>query len=57
MGNADVFRSNTPFGQCTAGQAVVSVGGMAQVLNERALKITDWLVDVVDADRTQFVRN
>jgi hypothetical protein len=30
---------------------------MAQVLNERALKITDWLVDVVDADRTQFVRN
>ena len=43
-----VFGTNTPFGQCTAGQAVVSVGGMAQVLSERALKITDRQREVVE---------
>ena len=48
MGDADVFRSNTPFGQCTAGQAVVSVGAMSQLLNERALKITDRQREVVE---------
>jgi DNA-binding CsgD family transcriptional regulator len=43
-----VFGSNTPFGQCTGGRAVVSVGGMAQVLNERELKITDRQREVVE---------
>src|SRR4029450_8836036 len=48
MGDTDVFRSNTPFGQCTAGRAVVSVGGMAQLLSGRALKITDRQREVVE---------
>ena len=45
---SDVFGSNTPFGQCTAGRAVVSVGDMAQVLNERELKITNRQREVVE---------
>jgi ATP/maltotriose-dependent transcriptional regulator MalT len=48
MDGGGVFRSNTPFGQCTAGHAVVSFGAMAQALNERELKITDRQREVVE---------
>jgi len=43
-----VFRADTPFGRCAGSQAVVSVDGMAQVLTERALKITDRQREVVE---------
>ena len=43
-----VILANTPFGQCSGSRGVVSVGGMAQVLTERELKITERQREVVE---------
>ena len=43
-----VILTNTPFGQCSGRQGVVSVGAMSQVLTERELKITKRQREVVE---------
>src|SRR5215203_5241810 len=46
--SSGVILTNTPFGQCSGSQGVVSVGAMSQVLTERELKITKRQREVVE---------
>ena len=46
--SSGVTLTNTPFGQCSGSQGVVSVGAMSQVLTERELKITKRQREVVE---------